>query len=464
MPGSADLKKEFDALRRRVLEDAKPSKDEIKRSTIIANQIMKRLKDAAPRSVEIILAGSVARGTQVRGSSDIDIFLLFPKSLDERKMEFKGIDIAKSIINKKSNESFVIKYAEHPYIQLMFNDLGINVDIVPAYKISNASELGSAVDRTQLHNEFVNNNLTSYQKDDVRVLKTFLKEHNIYGAEAMVEGFSGYLCELLIYHYGSFFNLISKIAYAVPPIAIIAKNRESLGRTASIEYMKRFGSSLIVIDPTDSNRNVAANVSVESLARLAISARKLLNNPSMSSFLSARFSDVNSHSKLSGIAKRLGLDIYVISMKASDIADDIIWQQTKKLRLRLGTLLSKNGFMPVISLQGISTKKALIVFFINKVNSGASVQEGPSAFMKDAAERFIKAHGDALLSISNDRLYAVTNTAYSNPMELLNAFIKSKSEQFPSYISKKSAHVYRNMLSEDDSKIIYRALVEKFSF
>ena len=52
-----------------------------------------------------------------------------------------------------------MKYAEHPYTKVVLGDRGINADIVPAYKIKDASERGTAVDRTQLHNEFVNSTL-----------------------------------------------------------------------------------------------------------------------------------------------------------------------------------------------------------------------------------------------------------------------------------------------------------------
>ena len=69
--GSASI----EAITERVLKDVKPSPEEIRITTDLANGLMARIKQAAPKDVEIILAGSVARGTQVRGNSDIDIFI-----------------------------------------------------------------------------------------------------------------------------------------------------------------------------------------------------------------------------------------------------------------------------------------------------------------------------------------------------------------------------------------------------
>ena len=153
----------------RVLSEVKPSESEIAHTTEKANELMGRIKAIAPKSVEIIMAGSTARGTQTKGNSDIDIFLLFPRADEERPMELKGLAIAKKIVNKSKGEKFEIKYAEHPYLKLIMPEDGISADIVPAFKIIDSSERVSAVDRTQLHNVFVNSTLNAQQKDDVRL-------------------------------------------------------------------------------------------------------------------------------------------------------------------------------------------------------------------------------------------------------------------------------------------------------
>src|SRR5271157_4551571 len=91
----------LDILFEAVLKEVKPSKSEMDSTTAVANSIMGRLKESAPENVEILLAGSAARGTQLSGNSDIDIFLLFPRSTKLEVLETKGLSIAKSIIDKK---------------------------------------------------------------------------------------------------------------------------------------------------------------------------------------------------------------------------------------------------------------------------------------------------------------------------------------------------------------------------
>jgi tRNA nucleotidyltransferase (CCA-adding enzyme) len=105
----SSLRSRFDATIKQVLEDVKPTNVELESVKRSINMIMGRLKDVTPRNVEILLAGSVSRGTQIRGNSDIDIFLLFPRSLKEAEIKKKGLEIAKNVVNKKKNESYMIK-------------------------------------------------------------------------------------------------------------------------------------------------------------------------------------------------------------------------------------------------------------------------------------------------------------------------------------------------------------------
>ena len=118
-----------------------------------------------------------------------------------------------------------------------------------------------------------------------------------------------------------------------------------------------FGKKFIVIDPTDSNRNVAANVSDESLLRFVVASRNLISSPSNDTFYGAGRSDVYSERKLLEINRMLGVELYVLHFDVPDIAADIIWQQLKKTRLRLHDVLKENGFEPIISLQNYEEQK-----------------------------------------------------------------------------------------------------------
>ena len=454
--------KKFNAVLGVILKEIKPGKDDIERVTSYSNEIISRLHNAVPKDVEIIAAGSIAHGTNLKGSSDIDIFMLFPKTLEERDMEKQALAIAKGIVQKHRNESYIIKYAEHPYLKLRMNDLGIDADIVPAFKIADSKEMGSAVDRTQLHTKFVVSHLSERQKDDVRLAKFLLDQHDIYGAEAATEGFSGYLCELLIHHFGSLHSLIEGMANLSVTIAIDAAPRRVLLEKDLESMVKKFNSRFIVVDPTDPSRNVAANVSEESLARLVLLSRRIIKTPSRATIFGAEYSEADSSRKMEKLGSALGVDIYALAFGTDDIAEDILWQQARKLRKRIHEMLEDCGFMPVFSLEGIENNSAVLTFMVNPARFGSVSVKGPSAFMKGASDEFTSAHSRSpMLYLIGERLAAIDKPKFSTPKELLERFSKGKEKGMPTHLKTKGSRLFVNRIPEAYSKVIYRSLISK---
>jgi tRNA nucleotidyltransferase (CCA-adding enzyme) len=232
--------------------------------------------------------------------------------------------------------------------------------------------------------------------------------------------------------------------------------------TASM--LKLFGKRLIVVDPTDSNRNVAANVSDESLSRLVIASRNLIKSQSIDSFYRRGGTDVYSERKLAALRGALGADMYVLHFKVPEIANEIIWQQLKKARTRICELLSKNGFEPIISLQNVDGKDAVMGFFINSMQISSAKVTGPTVEMADAAERFMKAHKKSMLiSVENGRLYSIEKSKYSSPKELINSFISDRKTSLPSYLKAKNSSLYVNKIPERYAKMLYVSHLDKFA-
>ena len=443
----------------RVLLDVKPTPNEIELLNERSNELMGRLKDEAPRNVDILLVGSVARGTQIRGTSDIDIFLLFPKTMDERRMEAEGLKIAKRVI-KKGGERFEIKYAEHPYTRMFLKGIAATADIVPAFKISNAEEMGSAVDRTQLHNKFVNSKLSQKQRNDVRLLKAFLDARSVYGAEARIEGFSGYLCELLVYYYNSFIGVLERMAELKLPLAIDILNKGSEKHNVS-EVVKRFNSDFVVIDPTDRNRNVAANVSLGSIAKAALAARTFLDKPSVNTFYTEGYSDSWATGLLRKL-KSLDMEVLLVSFRLPDMTEDILWQQLKRLGERMAHELRQHGFPPIQSLQNIRGQDAIVAFVLERREKRADVIAGPSAIMSGASEAFLKSHDrHYAMFLDNDRIISIENSKYATAGDVLRRIISQNNIKFPSYINKKGARLYSGRMPVRYQALLKEALEDK---
>ena len=113
--------------------------------------------------------------------------------------------------------------------------------------------------------------LTSKMKNEVRILKTFLQSNGIYGAEIAKQGFSGYVSEVLIINYKSFENVIKSISKI--------KENEVIGKTT-----KKFDTSIVIIDPIDKNRNLAAAISNENIGKFILASRAFKEKPSLEFF------------------------------------------------------------------------------------------------------------------------------------------------------------------------------------
>jgi len=175
-------------------EQIKKTVEEIK---IILNDEIKRRK--LPLNVELV--GSIAKDTYLMKNMDIDFFLCFPTNYSKEEIAKHALSIGNTFL-KNTEES----YAEHPYLRGYYKEFF--TEIVPCYKIENAKQKLSAVDRTPLHTKYVKEHISEKQKQEVRLFKQFLKGINCYGAEAQIQGFSGYLCEIIVLNYKSFENTI----------------------------------------------------------------------------------------------------------------------------------------------------------------------------------------------------------------------------------------------------------------
>lgn len=209
---------------------------------------LKRLRKKEKLNFDIFVGGSFAKGTDIRGS-DIDVFMLFPD-------EFDALNVLKML--RKEFPEGREEYSDHPY--LMLPRESFSVDIVPGYKAPDEKDRRTAVDRTPFHVRFVQENFDKRMKDEVRILKQFLKGIGVYGAESSVQGFSGYVAELLIYKYGTFDDLLSSArGWRIPSIL----------DGGSKEFK---GANLVVVDAVDRERNAAANVSMENLATFILAS------------------------------------------------------------------------------------------------------------------------------------------------------------------------------------------------
>ncbi|MET1127931.1 MAG: CCA tRNA nucleotidyltransferase [Thermoproteota archaeon] len=294
------------------------------------------MHDAA-HEVELSLEGSFAKDTWLRDDVDLDIFLLAKRDCSR----YASHTFIEKLAEFLAARGFRVeqRYAQHPYLTLVVNEL--EVDVVPACSIEDPARPLTAVDRTPYHRRYVTSKLVAEQKDEVRLLKSFMKGIGVYGAEVSVKGFSGYVAELLVVFYGCFRKVLEAASSWRPPVVIDIEGYYSSRR----EVLEKFGKApVIVVDPTDPNRNAAAAVSIKSLASFVMASKLYLRNPSIEFFHIARRGEEDSIPRLEDLNQRVQNVVLVEVAVQERIPRDNLWGILDRIRRIATNILENEGF------------------------------------------------------------------------------------------------------------------------
>jgi tRNA nucleotidyltransferase (CCA-adding enzyme) len=407
---------------REVANEYKPTSKEVVEDLEIIEDLKHRLSKFLPKEVELLLVGSVAKNTQLKNERDADLFVLFPKSFSDKKIAELTLSTSKKVLKK--GEKLLLRFANHPYATIVSK--GLRIDVVPAYKISKTTELGTPVDRSPFHTKFINQNFDEYLRDQVRALKIFLKRNLLYGAESKVKGFSGYLCEVLILYYGSFAKLVEEASNWKGRVIIDFKNK---GKEKELEKeYDMFEEDFIVIDPTDKKRNIAAQVSKENFIKFILLCRSFLKKPSKNFF---KYPEEGKK-----IVNTSNIVLVFNTPKGRGGIGDVYYPQLKKTSQIIKRNLEDEGF-DVLNVSYFARKrKTYFVIRLNKKEQYAKKIIGPSFELKEAVEKFLSKHKDAEIGIEENKVFVIEEAKFKNELELIRNIIKNK-EKFgiPKYVT-----------------------------
>lgn len=410
-----------DEVLKKVLIKIKPTPEERDRIMGIVGEainVMKRALSEVDSSLEVTLQGSLQKDTWIRSDVDADVFILFPPSYDKQRMGEIVIGEARRAFGERR---VTLRYAEHPYATVRFKS--VDVDFVPCYKATPPNWL-SATDRTVYHTQFVNENFNSAMKDQARIFKAFLKGVGIYGAEIRVEGFSGFLSELLTLWSGGFMGLLDRLAELKLPLVVDLKGLtagQELGQITSA-----FRSDFVVIDPVDRERNVASSVSVDHLADLVWASRAFVARPSDSFFSQSRTGPKPKSVPGSG------LDVICVRVSPWDTPPDVLWGQVHRIRRKIEAELSRTGFNVIRSGDWTDESREVLIFFAleDDVLPASVLHNGPSAFDYSNSEAFLakQRSNSSIVSgpfIKNGRWMAVVKRGVTEVEDMLRSYISS---------------------------------------
>jgi tRNA nucleotidyltransferase (CCA-adding enzyme) len=380
-----------DSIARRIA----PSDSERERVNRLAEELDAKLVREAERSglqVEVRLDGSVAKDTWLRGDADIDIFLRVPVSLSRADLERRCLGVARRALK---GYLIIERFSEHPYVETRVE--GVRVNVVPCYDVARG-EWRSATDRTPFHTDFVISHLDPSQRKEVRLLKAFLKGVGVYGADVKISGFSGMLCETLIMYYGSFTRTLAQAQSWKTPITIDLE-RYYEGRER--EMLDLFEEPLIVIDPVDRGRNLAAAISRRRLWEFVAAARAFSTKPNRNFFVPRKVKPLSTASFRQQMQRR-GSNLLAIELGRVDAVVDVLWSQLYRTERALRNLLKQEGFNVTRSASWSNEENVNLVLFEleNLTLPPMRKHLGPQVARSQASQLFLHKHLSEDRSIS----------------------------------------------------------------
>jgi tRNA nucleotidyltransferase (CCA-adding enzyme) len=409
----------FEEIRWEVLKRVKPSESDQKKVQALADRLTKKVEQAAKTKgveAEVRIEGSVAKDTWLKDCPEIDVFMRVSESVPQEEFGTVLLDVA-----KEATKDYVQieRYAQHPYIEAVTKD-GVYLNVVPCYKVKQGN-LISATDRTPFHTDYVKAHLSEKMSEEVRLLKRFMRGINVYGAEIKVGGVSGYLCELLVLNFGSFLEVLRAAADWKEKTIIDTEKQYKQTKTLK----EKFVEPLIVIDPVDKQRNVAAAVRPEKLDEFIAASREFLKTPAMKFFYPPKLTALTRKELFESFHER-GSCLVFIKFEGKTAVPDILWGQLYKSQKAIQKIIIQNDFMVFRDVVW-SDEKSLNVFVFELQNClipNMKTQVGPPLSRKKESEKFLQKHlGSGLIvcgpRIEESRWVVDLKRDYSDAVDLL---------------------------------------------
>ncbi|MAG07969.1 CCA tRNA nucleotidyltransferase [Candidatus Woesearchaeota archaeon] len=404
----------MDKLLTEILKTLKPSKEEESAFISVTNNVLKRLNSSL-KDAKAILGGSGAKDTWLKGSHDVDIFVLFNYN-KFKENHLSTSDILEKALKKKFKAIKRIP-GSRDYFQL--KEKGYVFEIVPILNIKKAEESLNITDISPLHVDWVK----KHKKlcDEIRLTKSFCKAQRVYGAESYIKGFSGYLLEILAIHYKSFHQLLKSAAKWKEHDVIDTEKYYKNSKEALNSLNKsKLISPLIVIDPVQKERNVAAALDGEKFIQFKEAARKFLKKPDESFFIKKELDTKK-------LKQKAGKDRFILlEAESSGSKEDIIGCKLLKVFNYICRQLTGNDFKIINNGWDFDRKSKAILWYIidKKKLSDSKKVIGPPVKSKYHAKRFKEKHKNAFTE--KNRLYANVKRKFREPSAMIKGIIREE--------------------------------------
>ncbi|MEM4263545.1 MAG: nucleotidyltransferase domain-containing protein [Candidatus Woesearchaeota archaeon] len=383
-----------------VVKKLKPETRTVKEAEDFLKKLNKELKKNRIKA-KATLGGSYAKDTWLKGDYDVDIFVKFG-------LKYKGQDLSNLLEKALKPLKPERLHGSRDYFWIRNK---MKFEIVPVLDIKKPGQAQNVTDFSPWHVKWVNSKGKKY-KDDIRLVKRFMKAQGCYGAESYIQGFSGHVVDILVIYYKGFLPLLKAAAKWKPKVIVDYYGK--VGKKAEMILNKsKIQGPLIVIDPVQPDRNAAAAVSQKMFDKFTEAAKKFLKNPSEKFF---EYKEID-WKKLSKKGKLIILDVEVPEGKEDPVGAKLM-KAYEYIKKKLDDF--KPG--PETIIKWDKQRKAMFGYLLKQEKLPEEFEwPGPPAEMKEAAELFKKKHKKTFLK--KGRIYAKVRYEYRTPEELLEKII-----------------------------------------
>lgn len=341
----------------KAVKDIVPSDSERQKVKGIINFTKKSIEEEIKNEkidAEVVVGGSVGKDTWLKGNSDVDFFIRFDKKhKDER------VDILLGTIVKSVFTNVKVAHGSRDYYKVNYK--GHELEFIPVLKIEEPTEAENTMDVSPFHVKYVrNNSRVNNIGDQIRLLKAFAKSQKFYGAETFTSGLSGYVSELLIIHFGSFYKFLEFFETAQPKIVIdTEKQYKNSSQILKLLPDSKLKSPIVLIDPIMKSRNAAAALNYDTFAKMLFSIRLFLRQPS-TDFFALKEATIE---KIKKQSKTRGSILVTTDIKIKeDTLEDVFLAKIQKKIEHVEYILEKEG-INIYKKGYVKKKNKLTIYF-----------------------------------------------------------------------------------------------------
>lgn len=332
---------------------------------------------------DVVLGGSAAKGTFLKGDFDVDVFVRFDSKYKKENLSL----LLEKAIKKLKPEKV---HGSRDYFHLEDNKL--QFEIIPVLKIKKAEQAENVTDMSPFHVKWVEKHLNKKLKDEILLAKLFCKARRVYGAESYIQGFSGHVLDILVINYGSFEKLLkAAVAWPIKKVIDVEKHYKNEKEVIKKLNISKLVSPLIIVDPVDRNRNAAAALSLRNYKRFRKAAALFIKNPCEKFFVKEKITPAK-------LKKRAnGFDVFIFNVKALKGKEDVIGSKIMKAFNYMKKQIELNDFN-ILEADWIFDKKenALLWFILKKETLSEKKEHmGPPIKAKSAVKAFKTKHKKA---------------------------------------------------------------------